>query len=260
MKKIVFVFFVLLVFANFGFSQYVDIFYPSIDQESLEGEKKEKEKDVEILKNGNIDFFTNGEMQASARVFKIRIGEPRKFYLPLVIYMGSSGNSLGENDKNKSTASNLTNPIGGMLNISLNGLQMLNPKSNTLTKLRIIYQLGIKLVNGEDNENNENSVFLNGFGSFGFSLQTGAWANDDISNMGVFWVQAKAIALLSSKAKLEKIYGQDIEGNMYGYSIEGGIEIDKVINLKVGVYKYLNHNGVEYFKKPIIKFSVDYSF
>ena len=117
----------ILMFLFFSvkiYGQIVDIDYTEIDK-STGLYEDDSENKAEVLKNGFIDILTNGDMQASARLLKLNIGNPNGFYMPFYIYTGASGNSLGENNLNQTLISNLLNPIGGSLNLSFNGLQQL---------------------------------------------------------------------------------------------------------------------------------------
>ncbi|PPL00348.1 hypothetical protein [Parapedobacter indicus] len=103
--------------------------------------------------------------------------------------------------------------------------------------------------------------FFNGLGNVGLFFQTGAWKDTDTDNLGVFYVQAKGMASLSSKGNLQALFGPGFDnGLLFGYSLDAGIEIDQVINLKASVYQYVNHNEINLLKEPVVKFSIDYSF
>lgn len=256
MKKLSLTFFLLIVLLNVN-AQIVDIDYSRGQQGLTDDETK-----PQFLKNGFFDILSDGNVQASARLLRLNIGEPNKFYLPLFIYTGASGNTFGENKLNKTTVSNLLNPIGGTLNISFNGLQNLVSKSETsLTKLRFAYQFGGRLINGTDSLTNENLNFFNGQGNIGLFFQTGVWEPENTDNMGVFYVQLKATGSISSKENLQKLFGaNNIENNFfYGYSLDAGIELNQVINVKLSVYQYLNNTNISLLKNPIVKFSLDYT-
>lgn len=237
--------------------QIIDIDYSDSRQEIAQENRK-----VEFLKNGFLDFLSNGNVQASARLLKLNIGEPGGFYIPFYVYTGAAGNTFGENKLNETTVSNLLNPIGGTINASFNGLANLwSFGEGSITKLRFAYQAGLRNVNGTDSLTGKNMNFFNGLGNVGLFFQTGAWKDTDTDNMGVFYVQAKATASLSSKGNLQALFGPGIDdGLLMGYSLDAGIEIDKVINLKASVYQYMNHTDVNLLREPVVKFSIDYSF
>lgn len=242
-------------------AQIVDIDYSKQTRGFLDSTITKNEDNVQFLQNGFVDFLTDGNIQASARLLRINIGERNKFYVPFFIYTGASGSAFGENKLNKTTVSNLLNPIGGTVNLSFNGLQNLI-KGEGVTKLKFAYQLGGRMLNGKDSLTQENITFFNGFGNVGLFFQTGAWTPDDPGNMGVFYLQAKLISSISSRNNFKKIFGAYSLTNDYllGYSIDAGIEINKVINVKLGIYQYANNQSVDLFKDPVVKFSLDYSF
>lgn len=250
----------ILMFLFFSvkiYGQIVDIDYTEIDK-STGLYEDDSENKAEVLKNGFIDILTNGDMQASARLLKLNIGNPNGFYMPFYIYTGASGNSLGENNLNQTLISNLLNPIGGSLNLSFNGLQQL-VKPEPYRKIDFAYQFGVKCTNGEDTLLNENVNFFNVFVNLGLFFQTQAWKDNDTDNIGVFWVQGKIIADYASKNKLEKVFYYINENYFYGYSFDLGVEIDRVVNIKIGVYQFLNNVDIKLLTKPTVKLSIDYS-
>lgn len=240
--------------------QIIDIDYSKETQVLLDSSVISDEDNVQFLKNGFVDFLTDGNMQASARLLRLNIGERDKFYLPLFIYTGASGNAFGEDKLNRTTVSNLLNPIGGSVNLSFNGLQNLI-EGQGITKLKFAYQIGGRMLNGKDSLTQENVTFSNGFGNIGLFFQTGAWTPDDPTNMGVFYFQVKMISSISNKSSLARIFGVNSLTNsfMLGYSVDVGIEINKVINVKLGIYQYTNNSNVSLLKNPVLKFSLDYS-
>ncbi|KAA2238771.1 hypothetical protein F0L74_21385 [Chitinophaga agrisoli] len=263
MKRALLFFFVAFNFLYVKtFGQIVDIDYRAAYKRAalVNPQKDYKEADVQVLKNGFVDFLTDGNILASARLLRINIGERDKFYLPLFIYTGASGNAFGSDKLNETTVSNLLNPIGGTVNLSFSGLQLIIP-STTVTRLEFAYQAGGRLINGKDSITGENLHFFNGMINAGLSFQTGAWTPDDPENMGIFYAQAKFVAAISSQGEYERMFGKGLIDNGYllGYAIDAGIEINRVISAKLGVYQYTNHGNIELLKSPVVKFSLDYT-
>src|SRR5947207_5109698 len=211
MKKTNFLLIVFLLFNTISICQIVDIDYhpnltPLMSVEDSLRQAAEQNK-PQFLKNGFVDFVSDGSIQASARLLRINIGEMNKFYLPLFIYTGASGKTFGHDKLNQTTVSNLLNPIGGTLNVSFNGLQnLIRSRKGQITKLKFGYQFGGRLVNGNDSIIKDNINFFNGFFNFGFFFQTGAWVSEDPSNMGVFYLQANFTSSFSSKSDIQKIF------------------------------------------------------
>jgi hypothetical protein len=48
----------------------------------------------EVLNNGFIDVINNGQINGSARLIRLHIGEPGKFAIPLSFYSGVSANNF----------------------------------------------------------------------------------------------------------------------------------------------------------------------
>jgi len=263
MKQLILAGLLFTVLTNTAYSQIIDIDYHKnrrgfAADSSIRSDEEDK---VQVLKNGFVDFVSDGNIQASARLLRINIGERDKFYLPLFIYTGASGKTFGQDKLNQTTVSNLLNPIGGALNVSFNGLKDLINGSE-ITKLKFAYQFGGRLVNGSDSITKDNMNFFNGFANVGFFFQTGAWTPDDPTNMGVFYLQAKFTSSFSSKSNLEQVFGKSVLDKSYfiGYSVDAGIEIDKIISLKLGLYQYINNANISLLKNPVVKISLDYTF
>lgn len=239
-----------------SYGQIIDINY------SKGGDDQQREEEAqkpEVLAGGFVNYLSSGNMQASANLLKIYIGEPDAFYVPFFIYTGVSGDNLSaEKSLNELTVSDLINSAGGTVNASFNGLQNLYSKEGKLTKLRFNYNLGAKVVNGKDSINLDNKSVVNGFVNLGLFFQTGAWEPTDTDNIGMFWADAKMIAGFSSQEDMQLLFGQEMQGNLIGYSFGAGIAINKVIDVNLRISQYTNVSNIEAFKDPIIQFSLDY--
>lgn len=236
-------------------AQIIDVEYP----QRYSDNDTTQESNVQFLKNGFLDLLTDGSVQASARILRINIGEYDKFYLPLYIYSGVSENTFGSSKLNRSTVSSLLNTAGGLLNFSFNGLQKIAESSSGDTRLKFAYQFGGRMINGKDTITKDNLNFFNALGNAGLFFQTNAWPDNDPKNKGVFYIQAKATGTSSSPEKLKRVFGDMKDNFFWGYTLDAGIEINKVINLKVGLYQFVNNQGIEAIKKPTVKFSLDYT-
>jgi len=260
MKKILFILSTVLFFSTNSYSQMIDIDYTrQLKPQSLSSDTVERQ--VELLGRGFVDFFSNGKMQGTAQLLKINIGEPKGFYVPIYLLIGSSGDGLGSQKKNENTVANLLNPIGGIFNGTVNGRNNLYASKSDITSLKLSYQISGKLINAQDTITGKSKFLGAGYGNLGLFFQTGAWDSDDKGNMGVFWIQAKATASYAfNNASYKEVLGKDFKSNYFvGYAIDLGIEINNKLNLKVGVYQYLNNQDLELLRNPIFKFSLDYN-
>lgn len=257
MKKI---FFMLLfsTMAVISFGQYIEIDHSNSNSNFVADRSSIMSTEPELFKNGFVDFLSNGSLQASARVLRLHIGEPAGFNIPLVIYSGVAGQTFGENKYNKTTVANLLNQAGGIINGSFYKTFNIQSPGTTYTKLRFDLQLGGRLVNGTDTTVDKNTSFFNGYANAGLFFQTGAW-EETSSTVGIFWLQAKLMAASSSKVMLEKMFGTIEEKYLFGYSLDAGLEIDGLINLKLSYYKYANNNSGGILDKPVFKVSLDYN-
>ncbi|HLP64741.1 hypothetical protein [Flavobacterium sp.] len=225
-------------------------------------DEDDKQKSYEFFSGGNIDYISGGLIQANTQLFKINIGEPKKFYMPFYVVVGADKETGSDTDAdaNKSTSVNLLSANGGYLNLGLHGNW--SPKwlsFGDYSKISLVYQLGAKSIIGNDMVTNERVNLFSGIGNVGFLLQTAAWNPDDIENIGMAWVQCAFSNTLNDNEKIKKIYGENVNRHFYGLNVEAGVEIEKYINLRFGYYSYFNNNDInDEFKDGIMKFSVDF--
>src|SRR6185503_2586775 len=73
---------------------------------------------AEILSGGFIDIVQNGQMNASARLFRLYIGEPGKFQIPVSVFSGVTANNFSTNLQSQDYMLPLINPGSGVFNMS----------------------------------------------------------------------------------------------------------------------------------------------
>lgn len=224
----------------------------------------------EILTSGFIDIINNGQVNASARFIRLYIGEPGKFALPLSIYSGVSSNNFQNqqsqisNRSNEQLVTNFINPLSGLGNLSIDGIIFFS-KNPKLTRSGIIYHFGERILTGQKTGLTTNPAtgkpvnFLNSFGVTGLYFQTGAWERNDAKNVGIFWLALRYIGCYTNPSQIREFL-PDIQTNgiYHGYSIGWGVEINKLVNIKVLYYKYKKKPEIEY-SMPIYQFSFNYS-
>ena len=220
-------------------------------------------KKPELFNSGFIDFQNSGQMNASARVFKIYIGEPKKFMLPVSVYSGVSGNNYNTGNNINSRGSEqmilgLINPMSGIFNLSTDNTFRFKGKSKSLTGFSVVYQLGEKMVSGQQAITLKSFNFFSTYANSGMLFQTGAWEKDKEKNMGVFWVLLRYHIVQTSNTFF-KLSGYPPDKEIFkGYSIGMGIEINNVLNIKSYYYRYI-HPGADIFDIPIFQLTFNYS-
>ncbi len=220
-------------------------------------------KKPELFNSGFIDFQNSGQMNASARVFKIYIGEPKKFMLPVSVYSGVSGNNYNTGNNINSRGSEqmilgLINPMSGMFNLSTDNTFRFKRKAKSLTGFSFVYQLGEKMISGQQAITLKSFNFFSTYANSGLLFQTGAWEKDKEKNMGVFWVLLRYHVVQTSNTFF-KLSGYPPDNKMFkGYSIGMGIEINNVLNIKSYYYRYINP-GADIFDIPIFQLTFNYN-
>ena len=229
-----------------------------------------KDYKPEILTSGFFDIINNGQVNASARFIRLFIGEPNKFAVPLSIYSGVSSNNFANqqsqpiNRSNDQLVTNFINPLSGLTNLSVDGVLFFNKKVK-LTRSGIIYHFGERILTGQRTGPVTNPAtgkpvnFLNSFGVTGFYFQTGAWERNDSKNIGIFWFAWRYIWTYTRPSQIQEFLPAiNTNGTYHGYSLGWGVEINKLVNIKVLYYKYKKKPEIDY-TLPIYQFSFNYS-
>lgn len=224
----------------------------------------------EIFTSGFIDILNSGQVNASSRFIRLFIGEPGKFAVPLSLYSGVSSNNFQNSvatlqRNNDVLVTNFINPLSGLANISIDGVIFFNRKKEKVSKAGLLYHFGERILTGVrtgliTNPTTAKPVnFLNSFGSLGFYFQTGAWEKNNSRNVGISWLALRYIICYTNSTQLKQ-FMPDIETNgVYnGYSVAWGVEITKLVNIKVVYYKYTKKPEIDYFL-PIYQFSFNYA-
>lgn len=220
-------------------------------------------KKPELFNSGFIDFQNSGQMNASARVFKLYIGEPKKFMLPLSVYSGVSGNNVNTGNSLSAKGSEqmilgLINPMSGIFNLSTDNSFRFNKNAKSITGLSFVYQLGEKLITGQQAYTLKSFQFFSTYANTGLLFQTGAWEKDKEKNMGVFWLLLRFHLVYISNS-FQALSGYPPSKEYFkGFSIGMGIEINNVLNIKSYYYQYLNPGATD-FEIPIYQLTFNYS-
>lgn len=230
------------------------------ETKSLQEEKTEENK-IEILGRGFLDLFSNGRMQGTAQIIKLKIGEPNAFHVPVYLLIGASGEGLGTQGLNENTVTNLLNPIGGLINLTINNSNSIYTSKSGITSIKFAYQISGKLINAQDFISSQTRYLGAGYGNMGLFFQTGAWEAEKDNNLGVFWMQIKATSSLGiNEDSYRMAFGEHFRNNLlFGYSADFGIEIDSRVNMKVGIYRFINNQEIDLFNNTLYKFSIDYN-
>ena len=233
---------------------------------------KSKLQKPEIFTSGFIDVMNNGQVNASARLIKLYIGEPGKFQIPLTFYGGVSNNTFQNNTSggqlsktNDHLVNQYLNPFSGLVNISIEGIAFRKKDSAKITKLGYIYQIGERVLNGvrigdiRNPQTGKPTNFLNSFSTIGLYFQTGAWEKTNTKNVGTFWMIAR-YHFCRTNPKQIKQFLPDIETNgfYHGYSAGFGIQINNLVDIKAVYYKYSKAPEIDY-GLPIYQFTFNYT-
>ena len=231
-----------------------------------------KSSKTEIFSSGFIDIINNGQVNASARLIKLYIGEPNKFQIPLSFYGGVSSNNFQNQNtggqllkSNDHLVNQYINPFSGLVNVSVEGIAFRKRDNSKITKVGYIYQIGERVLNGirigdiREPRTGKPSNFLNTFATAGFYFQTGAWEKTNTKNVGTFWMIARYHICRTNPRQIKEFL-PDIETNgvYHGYSAGFGVQINNLVDMKVIYYKYSKAPEIDY-GLPIYQFTFNYT-
>lgn len=190
--------------------------------------------------------------------------------MPFSLYSGVSSNNLQSSQSvlqrnNDILVTNFINPLSGLANISVDGVVFFTRKKEKITKPGLLYHFGERILTGVRtgpviNPSSGKPVnFLNSFAALGFYFQTGAWERNNNKNVGISWFAFRYIGCYTNPSQLKEFL-PDIQTNgVYkGYSLAWGVEITKLVNIRVVYYKYTKKPEIDYYL-PIYQFSFNYS-
>jgi hypothetical protein len=238
----------------------------------IDSSNKAKNFKPEIFNNGFIDIINNGQVNASARVLRLYIGEQGRFAIPLSFYAGVSSNNFQNQNgggsiltkSNDHLVNQYINPLSGLINISVEDVKYFK-QTDRVTKTAFLYQVGERVLNGikvglvTNPQTGKPVNFLNTFASAGLYFQTGAWEKTNTKNVGIFWLAARYHFCYTNPAQINNFLGDiDTNGIYMGYSVGFGIEINNLVNIKAIYYKYTKAPEIEY-GLPIYQFSFNYT-
>jgi hypothetical protein len=243
---------------------------PSAINNPLVNSSMHKYNKPEIFSSGFIDILNNGQVNASARLIRLFIGEPGKFSIPISVYSGVSSNnfqSLPVNsigNSNDQLITGLINPLGGLVNFSMEDIIFFRKMKHTLTGSGILYHSGMRLMTGYehtlpgDPQPPRPVNFVNLLGTGGVYFQTGAWDRNNARNVGICWLAGRYIISKSPAPIFEKFFQSNSNGFYEGWSAGWGIQINYLLDIKLVFYKYLKA-PVPGNNDPIYQFSFTYS-
>lgn len=224
----------------------------------------------EIFTSGFIDILNSGQVNASARFVRLFIGEPGKFAIPLSLYSGVSSNNFQNRQpigvrNNDELVTNFINPLSGLANVSVDGVLFFTRDQQKITRIGMLYHVGERVLTGmrigpaTNPSTGKPHNFFNSFVASGFYLQTGAWERSNTKNIGLSWLALRYIWCYTTPGQLKEMMPDIVTNGIYnGYSIAWGVEISKLVNIRVVYYKYLKKPEIDY-SLPIYQFSFNYS-
>jgi len=214
-----------------------------------------------------MDVSSNGQMNASARLVRVCIGEPDKFYVPISVYGGVSNTAFpsgspGPTGIDINLHGLLISPLSGTFNVCFDEV-FFRHKTPAITKFGLICQMGERLLTGyrlsNDRYLRSPVHLLNTVGALGCLFQTGAWERSGKNDMGICWFAVRHILSYSPPKSLSEIL-PDAPSNGFsmGLSVGVGLEINKLVSIKTVCYQYLK-SSEKWPANPTYQFSFNYT-
>lgn len=201
------------------------------------------------LSAGMMELGQGGQMQASARVVRLMIGEPGRWQIPLSVYSGVTQagavpmNGVGLNNRsNESITWQLYSPWSGIINMGFEG-QRLCGRWGLQSTFRFVFQFGERLLSGyrvgsiTDPLTGKQQSLWNHYVVAGWVLQTGAWERTNPKNLGRGWLMARMHLSYSSPEQLKGFFSlAELRGLYGGASLGFGIEVSRVVQIRSAIY------------------------
>lgn len=201
------------------------------------------------LSAGMMELGQGGQMQASARVVRLVIGEPGRWQIPLSVYSGVTQagvvpmNGAGSSNRsNESVTWQLYSPWSGLMNLGFEG-QRLWGRWGVQSTFRFVFQFGERLLSGYrvgsigDPLAGKQQSFWNHYAVAGWVLQTGAWERANPKNIGRGWIMTRMHLSYSSPEQLSSFFTTgELRGLYGGASLGFGIEVSRVVQIRSAIY------------------------
>jgi hypothetical protein len=233
-------------------------------QDSLRTPKKK----LEIFNSGFIDIMNSGQVNSSARLLKLSIGEPKKFSIPLSLYCGVSNNPVQSGGNpvlktNEHLVTGYINPLSGLINVSVEDI-VFRKKSVSQTKFGFSYQIGERVLYGVKMDTTVKPTvfttinFLNTYFATGIYFQTQAWERSKVEDLGIFWLAARFHFTRTGINQLHLFLPKLKSNGIYtGYSIGFGVHISNSVDVKAIYYNYFKKPEIDYYNS-MYQFSLNY--
>lgn len=223
----------------------------------------EKAGSLSFLGRSTFELISDQSVVASLQVVRVLVGEPSSFNVPLYIYFTPPIKPKSDTT-NTRTATELLNPIGGVLSVTLQPTVATLLKSHSsLTKLELKSNIGLRYLTGEDTVSNESRQFLAPVLSLYLFLETSAWlAGDNISGGGgKFWVDGGINFSPAQGEDFKAIFGETRSTDIWVLSLRGGLSIGKKVNIGISFLKQFTHaDKIDLYHRKIIKVTTDFDF
>jgi hypothetical protein len=213
---------------------------------------------VDLLARGFFDVVTSGQVQASAQVIKLRIGEPDGFSMPVYLLTGATRTTFGNAEEAEAAVLDLVAPNGGFVNVMTNIYANLINSNTDVTSLKFTGSIGGRLISAREQSEGDVSIFGAGYAHAGLYFQTGARIVGPNPQDGIFWIQAAYSGSLLSNNQLQTYFGADAEAPR-GLRGELGIFIKERVNLKLGAFIPDAGKSLPALDKTLVRFAFDYN-
>jgi hypothetical protein len=211
-----------------------------------------------VLSGGSIDFINNRQLSTTTQVFRLYIGEPGKFQLPVSIFTGVSSNKLPNSRQQDELAANLINPGAGLLNIFAERQFPLIVSPSNISSILIPAQCGVRILSGH-NPAYRALNFFNAISWVGITFLTGVWEKNNLTKPGFCWVSFRTIYSYSPSSSLIQFFADSVSSSHFGYSGSFGLEISSTLSFRINYFHFLTHQHMAAFRTPVLQLSVNYS-
>ena len=211
-----------------------------------------------FLSGGSIDFINNRQLNTTTQIFRLYIGEPGKFQVPVSILTGVSSSKNANSRQQDELTASLINPGIGLINMFTEKQIPVIVSSNNLSSILIPAQLGVRVLNGYS-ITHRTLNFINIIAGLGITFITGVWERNNAIKPGYCWVSLRSIYSYSPSLLVNQFFTETVSSSHFGYSGTLGMDLSSSLSFRINYFQFLNNQHITVFRTSVLQLSINYS-
>ena len=207
-----------------------------------------------IFTGGTLDILQGGQMNASARLFRLYLGRPGQKGVPLSISTGVMAGALAGYPLQDEGVSSLVNPAAGLLNMRVDGDHRIRKRED----LRVHAQGAVRVLNLFDPALFVNYRFVNALVGAGLVYSTGAWEEGREKDAGICWCSVRVFASANPATLFSDYLRTNFFPLLTGCMAGMGVDLSERLQVRASYFRFCNAQEAAVFRQPVIQLSFNY--